>query len=312
MTGIFWLARRIAPWLMERGVRPVGKVVGPTVILGIARPFVAVASALELAHDGPTFATFDRLPEGLRPPRGLAGRLGLWRERTRLNLAKLVSYWSDVLATPRWSRLCRFEGAGSSLEAVLAGSRPVILATLHFGPLEMLYYSLRSRRVPIAILVADGEGRRPPHRVRLLRNCDRGAEIEGLPHLFPTTELREAAEFLLANRVLIVVTTGGSGSGVVSGDDRAGLHLSPGAFRLASLVDALVIPCTITAGRSGSVTIELAEVLPPEILGDRRQHAAACERLCRFFLPAVRSSTGQADPWLLQCLRPVNLGPGER
>src|SRR5262249_11792526 len=94
MTGILWVARRGGPWLVGRGVRPVGKLVGPAVILRLARPFVAVISAVELVYAGPTFAAFDRLPEAIRPHRGLAGRFGLWRERTHLNLAKLVSSWS--------------------------------------------------------------------------------------------------------------------------------------------------------------------------------------------------------------------------
>ncbi len=301
MTGILWLGRRIAARLMERVVRPFGQVAGPTAALCLVRPFVAVVSALELAYSGPTFAEFERLPTPLRPRRG---RLDLWRQRTRLNLAKCVSYWSDRLATPRWRRLCRFEGSRASLDALGAGARPVVLVTLHFGPVEMLHYWLRSRGVPVAILVAAGEAQRPAHRIRLLHNIDRTTGLGGLAHLIPSTSLWDAADFLNANRVLIVAISGESGTEVDVGSEGVGLPLSPGALRLASLVDALVIPCLISGGRRGAMTVTLADAVDPEAVRDRRRHGAICEDLFRFFLPVLRSSPGQCEPWLLGRLRP--------
>jgi lauroyl/myristoyl acyltransferase len=304
MTGILWLGRRAGVWFMERAVRPVGRVLGPTVILGVVRPFAALVAALELAYSGPTLAEFDRLPAAVRRPAGrLAWKMGLWRQRSRLHRAKLVSYWSDRLSTRRWARLCRFEGSPASLDALGAGARPVILATLHYGPVEMLHYWLRSRRVPVAILVAVGEAERPAHRIRLLHDLDRRSGLGGLPHLIPATSLRDAAEFLQANRVLIVVLSGGSGTEVDVGSERVSLRLSPGALRLASLVDALVIPCIISAGRGGAVSITLADAVDPDAVRDRRRHRAICDQMFRFFLPSLQASPGQCEPWLLGRLR---------
>ena len=78
MTGVLWLGRKVAVWLMECVVRPVGRVVGPTISLSLLGPFAAAISALELAYAGPTFAAFDQFPAVLRVRRrGLAWRLDL-------------------------------------------------------------------------------------------------------------------------------------------------------------------------------------------------------------------------------------------
>jgi lauroyl/myristoyl acyltransferase len=157
--------------------------------------------------------------------------------------------------------------------------------------------------VPVAVLVAVGEAHRPAHRLRLLRNSDRASGLGGLAHTITTTSLWEAADFLKANRVLIVAVTGGSGTEVEVGRDGIGLVMSPGALRLASLVDALVIPCVIVAGRGGAMTITLADAVDDDDVRDRRRHGSICEDLSRFFIPAVRSSPGQSEPWLLTRLR---------
>ncbi len=75
------------------------------------------------------------------------------------------------------------------------------------------------------------------------------------------------------------------------------------ALRLASLVDALVVPCIITAGRGGAVKIALADAVDPDAVRDRRRHRAICEQLFRDFLPSLQASPGQCEPWLLGRLR---------
>jgi len=74
-------------------------------------------------------------------------------------------------------------------------------------------------------------------------------------------------------------------------------------LKLASLVDAAVIPCVILAGRDGT-TVALGGPLDPADVTDRRRHRDACEEISRFFLKAVRSAPGQCDPWLFDRLRP--------
>jgi len=311
MTGALWLARKLAPGLLRHVVRPLGMVLPPGVFFTLAGPFLAAASALDLAYAGPTFAELGRLPASLRSRRGaLAWSLALWHGRTRLRQAKLVCQWSDRLATPRWRGLCRIEGAGSSLAVVGAGTRPVILVTFHFGPLELLYYWFRSHGVRIAWLAADGEACRPPHRRRLLRDCDRANGMEAVPRFFTPGQLPEAADFLKSNGVLLVVATGGSGRALEVRDGDVTLPLASGALRLASMVDSTVVPCWILAGPRGAMTITLGDPLPPADVQDRRRHGEVCRRLLRFFLPPLRTSPAQADAWLLRRLGPA-AGPGD-
>ena len=157
---------RIAARLMERVVRPFGQVAGPTAALGIVRPFVAVVSALELAYSGPIFAELrERLPTLLPRRRaggwtsGASGRASTWRRSSATGRTGRRRRDGDGSADSRGSRASPRVPSG-------AGARPGVLVTLHFGPVEMLYYRLRSRRVPVAALAAVGEcatGSGSPH-----------------------------------------------------------------------------------------------------------------------------------------------------
>jgi hypothetical protein len=305
MTRILWLARKPTPEILLYGLRPVGKIVPPPMLWALLRPTVAAVTLLELVYTGPTFADFGRLPASMRPPgRRGAGWLGLWRQRTGLNLAKLAVYWADGLGTPRWARICRVVGPSPSRDLLGAGTRPVVLVTLHFGPYEMLFYGLRARGVPIATLAADGESQCPWHRRRLRETCDRAAGLMGVPRRFSPGQLREVADFLRADRVLLVFASGGTGRPLEVGDRDLSLPLGPGALRLAALLDAALIPCVIVADPRGAMSLVLGEPLPPVTLLDRRRDRETCGQLLRFWAPPLRASPGQSDSWLIRILRP--------
>ena len=164
----------------------------------------------------------------------------------------------------------------------------------------MLTYHLRALGVPAATLVANEFAARPAHRVRLLRNCDRVSGIENSPFLFPTSQLREGVEFLKDNVVLIVAVSGGKGSAFTVDDGVVSVPISPSAFRIASMADARVIPCTIVADKGGRATITLGKPVPDEYVKNRNLHCRACGDLFRFFLQSVRAVPGQSDAWLIE------------
>ncbi len=124
-------------------------------------PVAAVQAARQLAFTTPTIRQFDRLPAALRPrlsrPRWVAY---LWRERTRMNLARLMCLWPDRFGLERWTDHCRCVGM-ERLELEHARGRPVVLALLHFGPSVLLCHWLRAR-TPCGGAQADACRRAPP------------------------------------------------------------------------------------------------------------------------------------------------------
>ncbi len=303
MTGILWLARRAARAALVHGVRPLDRVLPPRVLLALVSPFVAASTALELSYTGPRLAEFTHLRSALGATgRGAGWWLALWRQRSRLNLANLAIYWADRLNRPGWAALRRVEGSPPARGLLETRARPVILATFHFGPGLAGFHGLRASGIPIAVLAV-----RAPNPVvgRLGAAVDRANDLEGVPHRFAPEDLREAAEFLLARRVLLIFVTGGSGQSVEVEADGMILPLAPGALRLATIVDADVIPCVFSAGRGGLATLLLGDPLPEAEVKDRRWHPAACERLLRFYMPTLRERPGQSDTWLLRGVRPA-------
>src|SRR5262249_39950632 len=155
----------------------------------------------------------------------------------------------------------------------------------------------------IATLSNTPEADMPPYRQRLHRLCDRANGLESLPRRFLPSQLQDVAEFLQENRVLLVCVTGGGGPAPPLGDPKVELLIGPGSFRLASLVDAVVIPCLVHAGPPGVITIQLGDPVPQSDVNDRRRQRAACEHLFRFALPTLRTSPGQFESWLIERLR---------
>ena len=124
-------------------------------------PMAAIRAACQMMAGAPTISHFDWIPASLRPRTDRFGAVAqLWRERTRLILVRLMCLWPDRLTLGRWKDRCRCVGL-ERLERNHAVGRPVILATLHFGPIILLVHWLRARGLPAAGL-REGRSRGRP------------------------------------------------------------------------------------------------------------------------------------------------------
>lgn len=305
MTGIGALACKVFPKVIFRIVRPITRPLPPGIFRGLAWPGVAAYALLELMRLGTPVAEYDRLPDALRPPRSLLPWwLRIWRDRARVAMARLVGFWPEWFSTSRRGGIFRLEGPEDSLRLLGDRSRPLVLVSLHFGPTKLLYQGLRSLGLPVAALTWEEESRMPPHIREILRICDRQAGLEAVPHFFAPGHSYEVVEFLRENRALLVLMSGGGGRHLEVSDGGMTLSLSAGALKLASLVEAGVVPCLIRMGPGGRMILTLGPPLPGADVCNPRRHRAACEQLLRFARPILRASPGQIDSWLLKCLRP--------
>jgi len=222
-----------------------------------------------------------------------------WLRQVAVYTTRFLSLCPERLREPRWSRRCRFIGL-NRLEAPLSEGRPVILATLHYGDLVMLYHWLRSRGIAVAFLAARKRKRTPAFRDRLDLLADRANGLVGVPRLIHPDQLWDAREFLGGPaRVLAVAMERSTKRDVRVNGPGYSLWLSPGAIRMAAIVGAVVIPCLISSHGCLSSTIRFGSPVPQEDVADRNRHLLACEHIVRRTVPWVARQPEQCAKGLI-------------
>ena len=220
-----------------------------------------------------------------------------WRDRTRLELSLWMLYWRDRLPSPRWRRRCPVRG----LEHLPVG-RPVVLATLHFGPLGIMPTILRMHGLRAAVLAApEFIETRPPSRTRVDALEEKATGIP--PRLIPAGELWETEGHLKNGGVLVFATDGATGARtqVSSGDLRA--SLGRGLLRMAHITGAVVAPCLVTAGPGFSAEVRIGKPLPNDLVADRTRHQEAYDTLFAALIEGVRESPGQCRSLFWRAIR---------
>jgi lauroyl/myristoyl acyltransferase len=293
---------------MERIVldilRLMERVVPPSLLAWLLWPIAAFWSAWELAYHQPTVKLFRRLPLVLRPAwRTFLRPVRVWRHRCRLNLTKLLNAWPNRLQEPRWKDRCRLIGF-ERFEKLWGAGHPVVLAGLHFGPVSVFYNCLRARGLPVAALVGRDLQWSLTYRRRLGQRVDRLRGLERIPRTFEVRQLYEAVEFLRSPGILLTLADGGQGRQLLIPGEGYGLLLSPGAFRLAALAGAVVLPALVYAEPGMRLTVQIGEPVPDDYIRDRRRHEAACAWLLRSFAPVLREHPEQCSAELLYRFRP--------
>src|SRR3954468_13221163 len=100
---------RAGRWLLFHGVRAVERGM-PLRLLQVLTWLVGARMATwELMWGQPSLRLFDRLPRSLRPAATSPGwTWRLWWQRTRLNQARILSFWPDRLHAARWRPRCQY------------------------------------------------------------------------------------------------------------------------------------------------------------------------------------------------------------
>ncbi len=162
-TTLILRLRVLVAWAAFYFVRLCERLLPPSVLSLLLWPFAAAFDLLQVRQRQP-LTNWPRFPESWRPKR--------WRFVLRQSLglyhSQLFYMWPDRLSTPRWRSRCRLEG-GADLIGSREGDRGAVLASLHFGPFEILPYWLRAYGI-----VASSVRTSPPDALKSLTNYQWG------------------------------------------------------------------------------------------------------------------------------------------
>ena len=258
-----------------------------------------LAAAWDLAqlHERKPWVHWQRFPRSWRPKR--------WRYILRHSVglyhSQLFYMWPDRLSNPRWLSRCRFEGDRSLLE--LSGDdHGVVLASLHFGPFEVLPYWLRAYGIPATSVRAD-----PPAALYSLTNYQYSLSPPADVPVFvfasdlsPFPRFSHLRKILGPGRRLLVMVDPNRGvMADIRFEDRL-FHMATGAIRLAQMAGARLIPCMITEDSTWKFTIHIGTPVPQEWMGPSPDMELIGSHLLREFSKVVRRFPLQCK---MRCLR---------
>jgi len=193
----------------------------------------------------------------------------LRRQGLGLYHSQFPCMWPDRLCGKRWASRCRLEDAGNLIGAQ-EGDRGVVLASLHFGPYELLPYWLRTNGI-----VTTSVRVKPPDSLKSLTNyqCSLSPPADVPVFLYaedliPLPRFSHVRKILGPGRHLLVMVDVAQGTQVdIPFEDRI-FRMSTGAIQLATMANANLIPCLIAEICTWKFVIRLGAPVPRQHLGN--------------------------------------------
>jgi lauroyl/myristoyl acyltransferase len=220
--------------------------------------------------------------------------------RANYFLSRILEFFPDRLATPKWRGCFRTSGFHHIQEARKEG-RSVVLVCFHFGTFKLMPFWLRALGIP-AVALLRGKSQ---DRSRAKRMKDRLSPFPKLPTVFYTDDqLRTVIEFLASGHALMVAADRETRRQItVPIDDRWSFRMATGAFRLASRCNAELIPVCMTDEGRWHFWLEISQPVPREYLTDGSDMMRAGQYLLHEMLPRMQQHPEYCTNYLLNCFQ---------
>jgi len=283
-------------WASFYFVRFCERLLPPTVLSILLWPLAALWDLARVGVRKP-WSHWQRFPQSWRPNRWRF----LLRQSFGLYHSQLLFMWPDRLSSARWSSRCRFEGE-ENLNAASDGDRAIVLASLHFGPFEVLPYWLRAHGI-----AATSVRTRPSEALQSLADYQYSlSPPNNIPlfvfveDLIPMPRFAHLRKILGPGRKLVVMLDPARGLQVdIPFEDKL-FRMATGAVRLAQLADAILIPCLIAETATWRFLIHFGTPVPQNYLGKSPDMQAIGSHLLQEFSKVV---TRYPDQCKMRCLR---------
>jgi len=292
-------------WSAFYFVRLCERLLPPSLLSLLLWPPAAAWDLLQVRQRKPLIH-WRRFPESWRPKR--------WRFVLRQSLglyhSQLFYMWPDRLCTKRWRSRCSLEGE-SNLEGSREKNRAVVLASLHFGPFEIMPYWLRAYGI-----VTTSVRTRPPDYLKSLTDYQYSLSPPADVPIFlyaedltPLPRYSHIRKILAPGQRLLVLVdpVRGLQEDVPFFEDRI-FRMSIGAIRLALMADADLVPCLIAETSTWKFTIHFGTPVPRHYLGSSPDMQAVGAHLLKEFSTVVSRYPDQCKMRLSQAMWPLHEG----
>lgn len=278
--------------LLFRAIRATGGRLPPGVLLAILWAPSLLRAAVDL------WLRKRRAPTQLPPLPGIyrGGRAGLY-DRLLYRLTAVVGFWADRALEPAWA--ARYDASALDRLHPIVAERPVILVSLHYGPLVMIPSLLNGHGVPTALAVDKDAWPLSPMRQWRLDL----AKVEGVPTAVPA-DARQMLRFLKPGRCLMVALDFQTAEQAAVEFRGAAIRLSTPPLRLARMARAAVVPTLAVHDGPWRIRLHLGAPVPDELLR-AEDYDAAVAHIVNELLPVAAQAPGQALPTLVEAFEPL-------
>jgi lauroyl/myristoyl acyltransferase len=280
----------------QHAVRSLAGVLPLGLLAALLVPVAAVRAARFVRREGRARAALlGRLPSPARPLRWPHTRI--WLDRARVELTWLSWTCRDRFHHRRWTRRIAWAGEHHVTSALAAG-RPVVLATVHYGPLTFLGRLMCARGWTVGALADRREWIDPR-----TRRAPDGRRIA--PRIFLPRHARRVLRFLGRGGAVIVAMDFPRGRLAPVAIGGRVLPLSTGGLRLAAAARAVVIPCVARERWLWRAAVTFFPPVPGDLVADPALHPAACQHIADAIAPAITTDPMPCGDLLLEQFRPL-------
>ena len=185
-----------------------------------------------------------------------------WRQAVDRLSMRLVCLWPERFLVNPWRSRLSITGLDEVRDRLAAGT-PVVFAVLHFGELILLHSILRAHGIPVASLTVSGSGDRC-YRDHTDAVAEAAGGLRGVPRRFMAdTGLRQAYCFLRSGGCLLIACDLSSRHSVDIPTDLGTVRLATGAFQMAGMAGACVVPAILWQERRWRFSLACGPPLDP-------------------------------------------------
>lgn len=228
-------------------------------------------------------------------------RQTLRRARMSYLLSRVLEFFPDRLAMPKWQSRFQTSGLDQIQEARQKGRR-VVLVCFHFGTFKLIPFWVRAMGVPvIALLRGNSE-----ERSRVKRMKDQLSPFPEIPTvLYNHDQLRRLIGVLSAGYVVLLTADRETGRQItLPVDSDWSFSMATGAIRLASHYGAELFPCSMTDEGEWHFRLDIGRPVPREYLVNGPDLGRVAQHLLMELLPQIQKHPEQSTGYLFNCFRP--------
>ncbi len=240
-----------------------------------------------------------RLPATEAP--GRPDFLTRWRFHAGIHQRWPLLFWVDRWHEPRWAS--RFTARGTETIDRISAERPIVILTVHTTSMIVLGGWLMSRGLGVGTVIVDPRVWARSEQAKRSRLLGRRWANVKESQSFLRGDARAMVRYLKPGRCMFLPADHVRGR-VVEGSWAGGrLRLANGAFRLARMTGAAVVPVIVTDAGRWKHSIQICEPVP-QMLIDTDDDVAAANHVAAQLMPIALGRPTEAAVTLIEAVLP--------